>query len=96
MSSFDGTILWSFFDSAHKIVKIFVEQSAGSDDRLDIIVITTKEEVRLDPVTGEVRSKHTHGVETSKYSFILVKNVEETSSDYVVVAVPKSGASQNS
>lgn len=95
MSSFDGTILWSYFDSAHKIVKIFVEQSAGSDDRLDIIVVTSKEEVRLDPVTGEVRSKHNHGVETSKYSFILVKNVEEANSDYVVVAIPKSGTSQN-
>lgn len=57
--------------------------------------MTSEEEVRIDPVTGEVRSKHNHGVETSKYSFILVKNVEEASSDYVVVAIPKSGTSQN-
>jgi hypothetical protein len=96
MSSFDGTILWSYFDSAHKIEKVFVEQNAGSDDRLDLILLTSKDEIRLDPVTGIVRSKNNHGLETSKYSFMLVKNSDESGSDYIVVAIPKNASTQTS
>lgn len=96
MSSFDGTVLWSFFDSKNKIEKVFVEQSAGSDDRLDLILVTTKEEIRLDPVTGSVRSKHSHGLYTAKYSFMLVKNTDKSGSEYIVVAIPKNGSSETS
>jgi hypothetical protein len=89
MSSFDGSILWSYFDASHKIEKVFVEQSAGSDNRLDLILVTSKEEIRLDPVTGNVISKHSHGLDTSKYSFMLVKNTEDSGSNYIVVAIPR-------
>ena len=67
VSSFDGTILWTFYEPTEKVVKVFVEQSAGYDNQLDIIVVTEKDELHLDPVTGTVRSKHHHEIDTFSY-----------------------------
>jgi len=87
VSSYDGSIFWNFYDYSQKVLKIFVEPSAGSDNRLDVILITGTHKILLDPLTGEVRSKNAHGIDATQHSFMLIKNVVESGSDYVVVAI---------
>ena len=52
LNSNDGSLNWSYFNPYEKILKVFVEQSAGSDEVLEIIAITESKEIHLDPLTG--------------------------------------------
>ena len=54
MSTQTGNIMWSYFDPNAKIQRVFVEQEAGHDGRLDIICVTDSNLVFLNPITGSV------------------------------------------
>ena len=91
LNSNDGSLNWSYFNPYEKILKVFVEQSAGSDEVLEIIAITESKEIHLDPLTGHQNSINQHKVDALSHNFMLIKN---GAIGHNVIAVPK-GAHSN-
>lgn len=91
LSSLDGSQKWSYFNPEEHIYKVFVEQHAGSDQILNIIVITERFEIHLNPLTGDTHTITPHGLtNVGEYRFMMVHNSIGGES---VIAVPK-GASK--
>lgn len=86
LSSSDGALQWSYYNPQEPIVKVFVEQAAGSDLSLNIIVITERNELHLNPLTGTQYSRKAHHLDTRDYEFMLVRSGPESQN---VIAVPK-------
>ena len=86
VQSNNGSVKWSFYSPDEKILKVFVEQKAGIDQHLSLILITDKSEIHLNPLTGSIYSKHPHQFDISNHLFMLLKGDSEA---YSVIAVPK-------
>ena len=87
VQSNNGSVKWSFYSPDEKIVKVFVEQKAGIDQHLSLILITDKSEIHLNPLTGSIYSKHPHQFDISNHLFMLLKGDSEAYSvtrDYVL------------
>lgn len=52
LDSKDGSLKWTYYNPMERIVKVFVEQISGSDLALNIVVITERNELHLNPLTG--------------------------------------------
>lgn len=67
LQSNDATVKWTYFNPMQKIIKVFVEQQAGLDGKLSIVVVSQNYLIHLDPVTGTQQSIQTHNLEVSDY-----------------------------
>lgn len=97
ISSFNGAIGWSYY-SKQPIIKVFVEQSAGSNFVHEILVVTQTSVIYLDPITGNVLHKDDYqkSVSHGAHDFMLVEGKlisGSSESHQVVLAVPSKGDS---
>jgi len=96
ISSENGSIQWTYY-CKHPIIKVFVEQMAGSNDVHDIIAVTQTNIVYLDPVTGAIESQQPYpaGASPDTHDFMLVegqlKTQQKEGSHQLILAVPRNG-----
>lgn len=74
LDSKDGSLKWTYYNPMERIVKVFVEQISGSDMAVNIVVITERNELHLNPLTGQQHSRHLHNVNTDDHEFMLVRS----------------------
>lgn len=83
LSSFDGQVKWQFYVPQEKILKLFIQQTNGKEE---VVLITPKAELRLDPSDGRRISMYLHKLDASEFNFMQIRvNMMQQA----ILAVPK-------